>query len=561
MALSIINRRIKTFLHEKFEGKINLSDVERDDTHIFETRAQAAYAIMMFTDIDEDQAAQAVTDGYHDCGIDAVYIDNLQQCLYIVQSKWQNDTNGSISKSEMQDFVQATKRVLELDLNGVNEKLASKIPDIDKAISAIGFQIHLIFVHTGKGKHNDFVFEPMYKLLSRVNEDVGDAEKILTYHEIGNKELYDSMSQSQNGANIDIDDVVLQNWGRIDNPYKAYYGIINASTIAEWYKLYGNRLFAKNIRYYKGNTDVNNGIKKTLLNDPEKFFYFNNGIKLLCNKVTKKAINSPNNDLGTFYLSGVSLVNGAQTTGSIGQIYEDNRDAVAKAYVLIEIIDLNEAPKETADQITRLSNTQNRIENKDFAALDPEQDRIRKDLIFSHYQYLYKSGDSLTDQSSQITFDETVIALACYTDISYAALAKRNVGALTDDISKAPYKRLFNSSTNSFIIINSVLLDRIVEKILTEERKKSSGKQKLVCIHGNRFIEYCCLQRYKIEISDFDQEVVVNNSMEQEIAQTIVELITAITSIINQLYSDSYPANIFKNQSKCQEIYNQLIQI
>ena len=61
------------------------------------------------------------------------------------------------------------------------------------------------------------------------------------------------------------------------------------------------------------------------------------------------------------------------------------------------MMDLSSVDSETTTQITRLSNTQNRIENKDFAALDPEQDRLRTELTFTHYLYLYKSDDKITN--------------------------------------------------------------------------------------------------------------------------------------------------------------------
>ena len=68
---------------------------------------------------------------------------------------------------------------------------------------------------------------------------------------------YDFLASSQALDDITIDDVILSNWGTIDEPFKAYYGSIPASAVGEWYQRYGNRLFAKNIRYYKGSTDVN----------------------------------------------------------------------------------------------------------------------------------------------------------------------------------------------------------------------------------------------------------------------------------------------------------------
>lgn len=61
---------------------------------------------------------------------------------------------------------------------------------------------------------------------------------------------------------------------------------------------------------------------------------------------------------------------------------------------MIQIIDLSSVDTETTTQITRLSNTKNIIENRDFTALEFEQDRLRlrTKLTFAHYSYLYKEG-------------------------------------------------------------------------------------------------------------------------------------------------------------------------
>ena len=134
---------------------------------------------------------------------------------------------------------------------------------------------------------------------------------------------------------------------------------------------------------------------------------------------------------------------------------------------MVQIIDLSQASGETATQITKLSNTQNRIENRDFASLDPTQERIRQELSFSYYSYLYKSGATITDPDHQLTFDEAIVALAClHDDLSYATLAKKYVGALSEDITKAPYKVIVNPGTNTFALLNSVMVVRYLEKEL-----------------------------------------------------------------------------------------------
>ena len=131
-----------------------------------------------------------------------------------------------------------------------------------------------------------YALRPINELLGQVNED--ETTELLVFVESKLQDIYDYLANGQNSDNIILDDVLLNNWGTVDAPYKAYYGTIPVAAVGEWYKQYGNRLFAKNIRYYKGSTEVNQGIKEVLKTEPDKFFYYNNGIKVLCKKIPRK---------------------------------------------------------------------------------------------------------------------------------------------------------------------------------------------------------------------------------------------------------------------------------
>ena len=552
MANNINMRRVQVRIQEMFQGKIDMADIPNDTNGHFETRALAAVALIMTSGLEVSQASVHVTDGYHDMGIDAIYLDEIQKKLFIVQSKWRSDGIGSITQDEMSNFVQGVQRVLEEDLAGSNAKIMAKSIDIDVALMQMDYQIHAIFIHTGNQNANDYVLRPISKLMEKTNDEIST---ILLFDEFNFKDIYTFLANGQEQLGINIDDVILSNWGKVDVPFVSYYGTISAATVGEWYKNFGNALFAKNIRFYKGNTDVNEGMKKVLLQEPEKFYYYNNGIKLLCKSIKRKAKDSTTNATGLFALEGVSLVNGAQTTGTIGSLFLDNPEQVSKAIVMIQIIDLSNVDTETTTQITRLSNTQNRIENKDFAALDPEQDRLRTELMFAHYSYLYKSGDKITNLEKQISFDEAIVALACLNaDISYTVIAKGNVGALSEDITKTPYKALMNRSTNSYVLLNSVLYMREVEHYLQDKKEHANNnRERLVCIHANRFILHFILMD-KGKNENFNMSVIDKDSIRNSVISLVDVLVVQITQIMDELFPDSYPANIFKNSTKCKKL-------
>lgn len=548
--------RISSKIDELFGRKIDLSDCPATDQPSFYSRALAALAIMMECGIDVDAAVKCITDGYHDMGIDAIYCDNIQKKLVLVQSKWRSDGAGGISQEEILTFVEGIKRIITLELEGVNDKLKKNAPDITAAIKAMDYQVYCIFCHSGTVSISDFCMRPIQILLADVN-DVGS--EILAFQEYRQQDVFQFLASGQDVDNINIDDVVLSNWGTVDEPLKAYYGTIPAAALGEWFSQFGNHLFAKNIRFYKGSTDVNQGMRKVLLDSPENFFYYNNGIKILCNKITRKAAYSTNNKVGLFSLEGVSLVNGAQTTGTIGATFLEAPEQVAKAGVFVQLIDLEAADASYALQITKLSNTQNRIDNKEFAALDPEQERIKSELAFSNIYYLYKSGATVEDQEHQISLDEAIIAQACaQDDITYTATAKRNVGALAEDIHLPPYIVLFNRGTNSFSLKNNIEVMRAVEKYLQSHESDFQGRDRLALVHGNRFILHMILQQLK-QTEGYNLKILDRTIIAHMVNTKCDELLPRIIESMNAVLPDAYPANIFKNVGRCRQVIEDMI--
>src|SRR5260370_1295423 len=167
--------------------------------------------------------------------------------------------------------------------------------------------------------------------------------------------------------------------GQTREPFSSFYGQVSAIEIASWYAFHP-RIFAPNIRMFLGSTEVNQSLMETLRNSPEKFWYFNNGITALCASIKKKLIGGSSRESGYFECTDMTIVNGAQTVGAIALANSNHPDAVAKAFVPDRFISLDQCPQGFASEVTRATNTQNRIERRDFVSLDPEQERLRTEL-------------------------------------------------------------------------------------------------------------------------------------------------------------------------------------
>lgn len=153
------------------------------------------------------------------------------------------------------------------------------------------------------------------------------------------------------------------------------YGIVNGSVFAQLWDKYRNKLFNENIRGFLGDSVVNEDMQNTILQYPENFLYYNNGITLLCDSFVKKPLVQQN--AGTFDAKNLKVVNGAQTVGTIGKAYNQSPDSVEKIWVSVKLISLENCPQEFGENVTKKTNTQNRIEKRDFVSLDPLQDKIK----------------------------------------------------------------------------------------------------------------------------------------------------------------------------------------
>lgn len=172
---------------------------------------------------------------------------------------------------------------------------------------------------------------------------------------------------------------------------------------------------------FLGDTDVNDNIVKTLKEEPEKFWYFNNGITALCSTIKKKPIGGNTRAYGIFEIEDLKIVNGAQTAGSIAQAARNYPEQVGMANVSIRFIQLKDSPENFEREVTRNTNTQNKIEKRDFVSLYPEQERIKDELNLHDIAYIFKSGESIVDSQNSFDIVEATVARACnQTDIDLA---------------------------------------------------------------------------------------------------------------------------------------------
>ena len=139
-----------------------------------------------------------------------------------------------------------------------------------------------------------------------------------------------------------------------------------------------DQLYEKNVRRFLGSRGrVNQAMQKTLKEAPERFGLYNNGITIVVRDFHADGD-------GMVVLVEPYVVNGCQTTRTIWEVCHQRleaggtgsdpdlqvwRDKVARGVVVAKIVKVGSEGEELLQAITRYTNSQNAVREKDFLAL------------------------------------------------------------------------------------------------------------------------------------------------------------------------------------------------
>lgn len=489
-----------------------------------------------------------ITDGFHDNGIDAVYYSTTQNELYICQSKWIKKGTGGVDKGEILKFLKGIVDLLHLNFKDFNEKFKKHSANIENTILSANVKIKIVIAYSG-----DSLSKENKKLITDKVDEFNDTEEVIFFQEYNIKNAYSNLKDSIDGEPINAD-IDLSDWGYTNEPYKSFYGTVNCGQIAELLEISNRRIYSKNIRSFIGLTGINNEIVNTLIKEPEKFFYLNNGIVLLCKEINKSPYNSGKRELGKFHLTDLTVVNGAQTVGAINYSFKKQPDKVNTAKVFVKIISLENTPEHFDKNITIASNTQNKIEKRDFVSLDIQQKRLINEFFLSGLKYHTKRDDKeLVKNFENYYFEEATISLACSKDdVDFSTYAKREIGKLWGDQS---YSQLFNDKLNIQVLINLVNIFRAIDINI----KQLQSSERLICSHGLYLIThliYNNIGKGKIHNPKFDSREYIKNDFSKDFKTYSTRLV--------QVYKDKFPNNkfplsIFKNFKYCRSLKDEIL--
>ena len=457
-------------------------------------------------------------------------------------------------------FCQGVKDLINEKLDRFNSKIQGKAAVIQQALGAFNTKYVLLLIDTHAQKQlAEHASRVITDLLDEMNNNGAEnPDPVFSFKRISQSVIHESLAQKAGNTPIDVS-MSLSSWGKVSEPYIGYYGAISGCEIAEWWKTYGDRLFEKNIRKMLGKTDVNDSIEKTIKDCPELFWYYNNGITIIADRIEKSAIGGSNRDLGSFKLTNFAIINGAQTVSTIGKSAYNSENKLENVSVHTRIIQLSGTPELFGEEITKANNRQNRVENRDFVSQDPEQIRIRQELLIDGIEYNLMRSEIYVPSEKSFDITEATVALACASGkTSLVVNAKSNIGKFYENLQRGIYKEIFNPSITGCFVRNCIELNRYIENYLKEKVRllpRKAGREYGVLIHGNRVIEMLLIKRLHFKNELASTEFSINQDTVKRAVDAISE---EIVTYLSEHYQDSFLATLFKNASKTDELVRAL---
>jgi len=373
-----------------------LEDVQANDPSTVELGHRFARKLLtQWLNVDEESDDLVFCDGTGDGGIDIAYLERGKDrhneddtsiegdTWYLVQSKYGKAFQGRGT------LLKEGQKVVET-LDGQRDNLSSIAEDLRGMISFFRSnaseldRIKLIFATE----------KPLTAQQKRVLKDVlamGQARlgPIFDVDSVSVEAIYKRIILEQPTVTDDLPtSVILPISGRLLKVSEhLVLGAVSLFDLYEFLRAYKDktgdldRLYEKNVRRFLGSRGrINAKIRETLETKPEQFGLYNNGITLVVTDFDRESSRT-----GTFHLIEPYIVNGCQTTRTIWEVFwqrlaaggtghspeiEDWKERAKRGVVITKITRVGSEDFGLLIDITRYTNSQNAVQEKDFLALE-----------------------------------------------------------------------------------------------------------------------------------------------------------------------------------------------
>lgn len=383
--------------------------------------AYGVYALCLYANYPDyaDIAANALTEGGDDKDCDLCLIDTETGDAFVVQATLADEWNKPTAPTnKADDLLTAMSWLLTKQFERIPLSIRAKAVDLQGAIARNEIKtIHLLFVHNCQ--QSDAVSEALQTVAASAKTLIGNVSVNVSASEIGLprlQHLYDSLTK-QIVVEDTIEIPVNGSLSEAGDGWEAVQTTIGGVVLHDLWQKYKDDLFSANIRGFLDmltrRTSINRGILETVTQSPSSFWAFNNGVTLLTKSITTK---KP----GVIVIKGASVINGAQTTGVLGNAPRDLASLCRVPCRLIKCSDID-----LVDQIIENNNTQNAIKAFDIRSNDQVQRSLHAEFKGLGIVYLHRRQGAQRLSPNAIQAEPLAPVLAAFHDNFQVAFRQR----------------------------------------------------------------------------------------------------------------------------------------
>jgi hypothetical protein len=422
-------------------------------------------------DLEPREAFDCLTEGGGDFGVDAMQVTEEvdgEFAVTVFQAKYKAklDADANFPEAGIVALIGAIRHIFDptAELGAINDRMRAKV-DEARSLVRDGFIPRVRAVACNNGLKWT---EQAQKLI----ELAGFGDQV-TWEHVNHDVLIGILQRPKQV------DVTLRLVGRANvedmNFSRVCIGRMPVTEVASLMEAHGDRLLESNIRRYLGlhGNRVNEGIRETLGSpNPSNFYFFNNGLTLVCTDFTHNALQSSDYQVR---VENLQIVNGGQTCMTILKtaqwLSEQGRSLPADASVLVRLYKLPRGNEDIVLQITHATNSQNPVDLKDLKSNDEIQIQLEASIQSLGFNYRRKRTDG-SSRPTDITAGAAAEALlAVWREAPHQAkfLTREHFGKL--------YRTVFPADVNGAQVLLAVLLYRIAEN---HRRRPTSDDPSLV---------------------------------------------------------------------------------
>ncbi len=412
----------------------------------------------------EALASEALTDGPNDKKIDFIYLDRDVKRIVFAQGYFGRTAKDSAPANKASDLNTAAAWLISGEVSEVPDQLRPTIEECRAALADGEIDsIELLYVHNLPESVN--VTRELQTAASHLRKALGEGSPVsVTSRELGSSLIEHLFATQESHIEVreEIQCPAVPEFTASGPTWEASIMSVPGIWLHELFAKYGDALFSANYRGFLGITRrrrINTGIRQSAETKPKDFWVFNNGITLL----TLACV--PGKD--STRLTGISIINGAQTTGSIGSV-DPRRNNLADVRVLCRVI--KSTDRVTIDEIVRYNNTQNEIMTWDQYSNDQEQNRIDAEFSELGHKYVRKRG--FRPKGDQIGIEDVAQPLLAF----HGRVQDANRGKNQTFERKPLYSNAFEGKKARHILLVHTLARAIDERRISLKGKSNRGE-------------------------------------------------------------------------------------